>query len=1225
MFRRLRNWWKRIGLALKLVVVAAELAALYLVVCLLVVPLAGPGLLSAQLSDVLGRTVRVERVRFNPFTLEVAVEGLAIQEAGVGAPSAKSGAASGGTGQSANAPGGAQAQPFVHLGALRVNVSALSSIGRLAVVAETVRLESPAVHVVRQAPNVYNFTDILDRLAGPPAAASPAPGNATVPTAGTNATASGPGGSGAPGAPETPVAVAFPVVVRDFAIVNGTVRFDDNPLGAVHAVTSLDLRVPFTSGLDADREKFVEPRLDMVVDGHPVELTGRTLPFHESLRTEFRLDVKDLDLAAYWDYAPVRTPARLSSGRFSCDLRLNLSRGPGLLPLLDVSGTVGLADFALTGPDGAPFAGFAALGVPLENFSLERREVRLGQVTLTGPFARLRRFGDGRLDVLGYLPGAGAESPENGVADALDAATDDGSGAVATSGISGPAAEQTFLITLAGLGIEGLRVDFADAATPEPFAAAYVADVHTGPLRSDLAGTVDFAVRVTGPQQERVAVSGGLDLAGLNSGGAAAVRGGGNCTVAGVSVARYRPYYGAAAPMDVAAGTLDASGGWALGPREGDADAAGDVPVVRFAGGLTLAGLRLADRATGHDLARLGKLALRGVDLTSAPLVVSVQSVEADKAEYRDAARDRVLASLARLGVRSAAFAASSDLEGAEPGAQVRVASISLRGAVLRDPENFREFATLADAQAGSLRVVLDPLDVRLDLLRLEGAALEDNRADRRVAALAGLRVERTEVRRAKSDSPLDVRVRAVLLDKPEADFVVGADGVMNLSRALAPFGGNATAANATAAGPVPEAAASASAEPAAASGAAVAADPAAAGPTVSLGSLRLERGRVSFTDETLNPAYVTRVEGMHAVLNGLSTEPGERADFAFNATVDGHAPLRADGWVAAGDGRVSTDIGVHLANLEMNGLSAYTRKYIAYPLATGKLRADVRLQLDGPALDLDNRLLLEQLTLGEKVRSPDAPSLPIQLGLALLTDSAGNIDLDVPVSGRLDDPSFGLGKVIFGAIVNLFTKIVTAPFALLGNLFGGGEETGFLIFAPGDAVLAASEAAKLDDVAAALAKRPRLRVEVVGFVDAEADRAALAERFFQLKIKRRKLLRMGAKAEGLDAAQVAYTPEEYPELLTEAYENAEFERPRNAVGVLKDQPVEVMESMLRAHVEVSDDDLLALARARAEAAQAHLLGAAVDAGRVFQRAPDLAPPKAHPELAASRVELLLR
>lgn len=97
-------------------------------------------------------------------------------------------------------------------------------------------------------------------------------------------------------------------------------------------------------------------------------------------------------------------------------------------------------------------------------------------------------------------------------------------------------------------------------------------------------------------------------------------------------------------------------------------------------------------------------------------------------------------------------------------------------------------------------------------------------------------------------------------------------------------------------------------------------------------------------------------------------------------------------------------------------------------------------LRVEARQLAAEYRFVVNQLQLGERVESPDAVSLPLQLAVALLKDRNGVIDIDLPVRGTLDDPKFRLGPIIWKAVVNLLLKIVTSRFRLLGNLFGGGR-----------------------------------------------------------------------------------------------------------------------------------------------------------------------------------------
>jgi hypothetical protein len=219
-----------------------------------------------------------------------------------------------------------------------------------------------------------------------------------------------------------------------------------------------------------------------------------------------------------------------------------------------------------------------------------------------------------------------------------------------------------------------------------------------------------------------------------------------------------------------------------------------------------------------------------------------------------------------------------------------------------------------------------------------------------------------------------------------------------------------------------------------------------------------------------------------------------------------------------------------------------------------------------------------------------------VLFAVALMKDKNGVIDLDLPISGSLDDPEFSVGGIIVKALVNLLTKAVTAPFALLGSLVGGGgEELAYIEFAPGSSTLNAEGEGKLKTLAKALDGRPALKLEVGGRTDPDPDRDALKRAAVDREIKAAKLKDAGAKA-GASVDEVAIAPDERDKYLTAAYKEAKFDRPP-----LKDLPTAEMEKLLLANAKVADDDLRQLANARAQTAKAWLVETgSVAAERVF-------------------------
>jgi outer membrane protein OmpA-like peptidoglycan-associated protein len=187
------------------------------------------------------------------------------------------------------------------------------------------------------------------------------------------------------------------------------------------------------------------------------------------------------------------------------------------------------------------------------------------------------------------------------------------------------------------------------------------------------------------------------------------------------------------------------------------------------------------------------------------------------------------------------------------------------------------------------------------------------------------------------------------------------------------------------------------------------------------------------------------------------------------------------------------TDLTVSFQNVDMMPLSPYSATFAGRKIASGTLNLKLEYKIQNSELLGDNKVVLEQFTLGERVEAPNAINLPLDLAIALLTDTEGKIDVAVPVKGNVDHPKFSYGHVIRQALVNLITKVVTAPFRALGGLLGDkGEQMDAISFHPGSDRLLPPELKKLKNVVEALEKRPQLRIVVQGRFDPKIDGEAL-------------------------------------------------------------------------------------------------------------------------------------
>jgi Domain of Unknown Function (DUF748) len=426
-------------------------------------------------------------------------------------------------------------------------------------------------------------------------------------------------------------------------------------------------------------------------------------------------------------------------------------------------------------------------------------------------------------------------------------------------------------------------------------------------------------------------------------------------------------------------------------------------------------------------------------------------------------------------------------------------------------------------------------------------------------------------------------------------------------------------AASAPAPGPAP-----------AATSAAAASGPA---PIVNFGPLSLINGKVLFSDRFIKPNYSANLTELTGKLSAFSSEapkaavpvPGasapaanaapsvtptvNMADLELRGRAEGTASLEILGKLNPLAKPLALDITGKVRDLELPPLSPYAIKYAGYGINRGKMSVDVNyIVLPSGQLTAKNKLVLNQLTFGDKVEGAPA-SLPVKLAVALLADRNGVIDLDLPISGSLNDPQFSLGPIIIKVILNVIVKAITAPFSLLANAFGGGgNELSSVSFAAGSTRLAPDAKAGLDKVAKALTDRPALKLTVVGTSNLDAERDGFKRERLDELVRAEKR-RVTVKEGGTTSADITISPAEYPALLKEVYKRADMPKPRNVVGLAKDLPENEMEKLLLADIKVSDDAMRELAVQRGVVVKDYLAAANLPADRLFLGASKTAAP----------------
>jgi uncharacterized protein DUF748 len=1190
--------WVRSPKSKRLAIILVSALLLFAVIGFFVAPPVLKSVLVKELSLKLHRPVEIAAIEINPFALSATVRGFAVKE---------------------------RAGPETALGfdELYLNVSSLS-IFRLKPVVSEVRLAGPTLRFARNADGKYNVSDLIEEFLKP--------SNEPTPQ----------------------------FSVSNIQVSGGRIEFDDQPKGKKHLVSDIQIGLPFISNFPSEVESFVQPAFSAKVNGTPVALAGRTKPFADTRDTVVELELSDLDVPTYAAYSPVEIPARFVSGKLFAKLALSFVQHPKEGNSVSLSGVTGLKDFVLTEPDGKPALNLPLLEAGIGAIQYPARRVTIDRVLLKTPDLQLTRTQRGRIYLLELLqaaqggPGqAGDKAAPKVNFELKELRIENGTYHITDASYQRPM-ELLFKDVNATLRNFGnapgaaARVELA-AASNLADAMKIESDIRLGPI--SLAGTVDIK-RMHVPElmpvlEEKTLLEvtdGAADIATRftldeTEQGWQVLLNGLAASVEGLELKQrgeklpflQLPQFAVGetdldlAGRSLSIGTLSTQGAKLL--------------VRRVRGGkLNLAGLARedakAESAPAQPPGPAWKIALGSADIQHYALRFEDASLPAP-----------VIISAAPVDVKATGFSTEKGAKGnieAKVGVGKR-GSLSVSGPVAIDPFS----ASLKVNARGLDFVPLQPYFIeRLNIVVSSGALgangtlnLERKGEGLRVAYKGSAGVnDFASVDKANSadflkwktlsfggveavSEPTAVAVKEISLTDFYTRLIISPAGRFNLQDILV----KAPTEDA------PPPAADKPVQPAAAPGPRASppapTEPGKAMPRIRIDTVTLQGGNVNFTDLFIKPNYSANLTDLGGRVSGLSSEPGTRAEVDLAASLDRAAPVTIKGGINPLAQDLFLDVAASVTGIELTTLTAYSQRYVGYGIEKGKLSAKVKYQVENRKLAAENNVYLDQLTFGEKVESPEATKLPVLLAVALLRDSRGVIDINLPISGSLDDPQFSMGGIIIRVIVNLITKAITAPFSLLAAAFGGGEELSYLDFDYGSAALTAESEGKLKKLSQALKDRPGLKLEVAGSADKVSDTEGLKHARLEQKVRAEKLKDMVAKGESVaSVAEVRVGEQEYPEYLKRVYGEEKFPKPRNLIGFAKDLPVPEMEKLIITNTIITDDDLARLGADRAQAVKGYLTGPGqVSQERVFIVASVSRSQEAKDKAKGSRVDLAIK
>jgi uncharacterized protein involved in outer membrane biogenesis len=1169
-FRRLRN--------ASLILIA--LLAAYALLGFFALPWLAKPKVESLATEAFGRTATLGKLEFNPFTLRARLSDFALAD---------------------REPNHA----LLRFELLDVDMSS-ASLWKWAPVFDAVRFVRPKLELVRAVDDTYNVQDLIGRQRAEPKGPTPA------------------------------------FSINNIEVEDGSLLLDDRKTQRSIAVTNLGIGIPFLSSLPYDAQIRVTPKFDGVIDGARFNLAGNaTTPFADTEEATLELNLDALSLPPYAAYAPLPHGLKLTDGALTTRLTLAFVTANGAPRALTLSGTTRLDRLAIAHSDSSPLAAAKVIEVAINKFDPLGHSIALDRVTVNAPEVDLRRFSDGTIEFERLLD---APAPAGKAANAGEKTV--------------TASAPPWAFSIADLHLaDGILHIFDEGVAPAFRVTLSSVRFDAKKIASHGEGTADVAFDSnTGAH---FAAHGDVDPAGK------AARG--HFSLTTFHLDALYPYYAEALNLDVRRGALDLAADFAVGASpnpmqltltqgaatladlemavHGESDPLWRIPRADLGGvafdyakrNITIdkvesqrPAFRVVRQADGvvnfERLVRTSATTGAAPDATRTAAADSGWAVLIHKllleriaADFEDRAVQppvKLRFADARITVDnySNAGGAKSTLAFA-----TRVGStgrVQFNGAFATNPVTADWRINASGLDLVSLRPYFE---ARTNVIVTSGTLGAKGRLTYGAAERGPTRATYTgdltiqdfgsldrptsqELLRWKSltltaidaaSEPLKVALGAITLDAFYARVIVNPDATLNLQRLLAPESATAEAATTVVSG---DAATVAVKEP----------PPTAASDKelpVSIGRIQLSSGEVQFSDFFVKPNYSAHLTDVVGNVSALSAT--QAGDVEVAARVETTAPVEIHGSLNPFARELTLDLTATARDVDLPPLTPYSAKYAGYGIEKGKLSLEVHYKVDNRKLAASNKLVLDQLTFGEHVDSPTATKLPVRLAVSLLKDRNGVIHLDLPIQGTLDDPKFSVWGVLVQIFVNLITKIITAPFAVLGSLAGGGgdEQLAYIEFAPGHAELSSDAEAKLRSLAKALADRPALKLDAAGRAVPEVDRDGLKrvalDRAMRVQ-KQKTLASQGGSAPSVDALNIDAA--EYPKFLALVYRDATLpDKPRNVIGMAKDIPPAEMEALLLASYSADEGALRSLATRRALAVQEWFVGpGGIPSERVF-------------------------
>jgi Domain of Unknown Function (DUF748) len=1067
----------------KPVLICAGILAFYAILGFFVLPAVLKWKLPEIIQEETGRKTSIADIKFNPFALDLSLQGFEIQE--------KDG------------------QPFVTFGEFYANISVLSTIRHFLLTLDEVRLSKPYVHIEKLKQDKFNFDDLVatedDEKQEPE---------------------------------EEENGEIFPVRINKLILAEGKLDWEDSHYAepVQEVIYPIDLKVDnFTTIVEGESDLGFALDLDT---GGRMEWTGKLDV--NPLSSTGHVKLENIDTHRLWElFLQDKVLFKLTAGEKVAELDYQFSYQNDQLELLLTNGSFDLKNFQLTekGKD-KPVINLAEFSIQGIDFNLTEQKVKVGTIALSDTSFMTWLKPDGTMNYLSLL-GAGAEEESAAAADTQeDDAADD-------------KPTLPWIVQVDNIGLKKIVMNFEDQGKNVP-----VIDIP------------DFTVQDVGFNSAEQH----LKIASVTGKGAKF-----KAWLNADSVLNYQTIFAAKETRlkevqveDVAQAVTDIS------------EAVQQQPETKV------------NAAAG-----------------AAPFLVEVGSVDLDgfDVNFEDRTQKKpVVFTLQPLNFKVSGFST-------KPGTKLPVL---LSAGVNRDGKIKAEGEAVLDPLAVELALAVDHITlkafqpyvekfVHLDIVdgnlnvdgKLSLAMAADDAFDVKFQGNTSIKkfhtrdtllnkdfVKWKELKLKKIDFnllPTRFTVAEILFNEPYARVAIKEDATMNFSDVMVKETETKQ-------------------------------QPVAASKSKTknkdelfykIDKFTVVAGSSDFSDHSLFIPFDAAINRLDGTVTGLSSKKNAVAKINLHGEAFELSPVDIQGEIAPAKGDM--DIALDFQSMPLPLVSPYMVDFAGYKIEKGKMSLELKYKVDQGQLTAENNLVIDQLTLGEEVDNPDAVSLPLGLAIALLKDSSGKIELNLPISGSLDDPEFSVGTLVMDAFVNIITKIALSPFNAIASLVGSDADLSYVSFAPGSADLDAEQRKKLDDLAKALQERVELSLEIKGRAYQEEDWPEIREQALYDEVKALRAAELQKKGEDIRAEYVQLSEDDYQRLLADMFiakfpnlaERSFFGNPK-----LKNPDggdfYEVAKRTMAASIPPEHDRLKELAKSRAKQIAKYVIERGISQDRVF-------------------------